>query len=67
MTPREHALLLRLAAAEVANEPQSIRVLRRILRDLGWTDAALDSGVGHVRAAVVGVGMVQAGMFERAA
>lgn len=66
MTPREHALLLRLVAAELLDEPQSIRVIRRILRDLGWTDAALDAGVARVRAVVVGVGLVQE-TFERAA
>lgn len=65
-THREHALLLRLAAAEVAHEPQSIRVIRRILRDLGWTDGALDSGVARLRAVLGGVGMVQDSFREAA-
>jgi hypothetical protein len=41
MTPREQALILRLAACELTREERSIIVLRRILRDLGWTDAAV--------------------------
>jgi hypothetical protein len=63
MTPREQALLLRLTAAEVASEVQSVFVLRRILRDLGWTEAAMDACVARVRAALYR----QASMWERAA
>lgn len=51
-TPHEQALLLRLAACTIKDEPQSIFVLRRILRDKGWTDEAMDGAVARVRAAV---------------
>jgi len=65
MTPRETALLLRLAACEVRPEPRSAVVLRRILRDLGWSDDALDTAVGRIVAALVG-GYVQMTMDEAA-
>jgi hypothetical protein len=55
MTPREQALLLRLCACELTQETRSIIVLRRILRDLGWTDAAMDAAVARIRAAFVGL------------
>ena len=66
MTPREAALLLRLAACEVRTEPRSAVVLRRILRDLGWSDAALDAAVARLRQALAGVGYVQMTMDEAA-
>lgn len=52
MTTRETTLILRLAAAEVANEPYSVASLRRILADLGWTAAALDAATARIKSAV---------------
>jgi hypothetical protein len=66
MTPREQALLLRLCACELTQETRSIIVLRRILHDLGWTDAAMDAAVVRARAALVGVRFVQS-QFDVAA
>lgn len=67
-TIREQALLLRLAAADVANEAQSRFVLRRTLRDLGWTDAAMDATVERVCAEMRTVRTTPAPMtFEAAA
>jgi hypothetical protein len=62
---REYALLLRLAAATLTHEPQSIVVLRRTLLCLGWTEAALDAGVEHVTRAVRGVAATQTTMEIR--
>lgn len=64
-TPREQALMLRLAAAEVAGEERSVFVLRRILRDLGWSDAALDAATARVTTAARAE-LRQADLFERA-
>jgi hypothetical protein len=64
MTPRETALLLRLAAAETTREQRSIIVLRRILRDMGWDDAELDAACLRLRAAC---GAFVQASFERAA
>lgn len=52
MTPREQALLLRLAAAETTDETRSIFVLRKTLESLGWTEAQMDRAVGRVRKAL---------------
>jgi hypothetical protein len=60
---RENALLLRLLACELTNETRGIVVLRRILHDLGWTDAQIDAARTRVRAVL----WVQAELFERAA
>jgi hypothetical protein len=65
MTPREYALLLRLAAATLTQETRSIVVLRRTLGGLGWTDAALDAGVENVTRAVRGVVATQTRMEIR--
>ena len=52
MTTRERYLVLRLAAAVLADEPYSVAALRRTLTDLGWTAAALDAAVAKARASV---------------
>ncbi len=67
MTPHEQALLLRLAAAELTNEPHSIFVLRRMLADLGWTDAGMDAAIRSLRAALSCVSVRQADLFLEAA
>lgn len=67
MTPREQALILRLAAAEIAGEARSIIVLRRTLADLGWSDAGMTTATTRLRATVGTVRAVQAELFERAA
>lgn len=54
MTPRERAYILRLAAIEETHEYGALN-LRRSLRDLGWEDAAIDTAVARVRAAVRGL------------
>lgn len=64
MTPREKALLLRLAAAETTQEVRSIVVLRDTLRRLGWTDEAMDAAVLLVRRVLAGVVLTQALLFE---
>ena len=51
MTPRDRALILRLAAIAETGE-WGAHNLRRTLRDLGWSDAAMDVAVTRVRAAV---------------
>jgi hypothetical protein len=58
MTPREQALILRLCAADIADEPRSVIVLRRTLAALGWTDEAMAAALRQARAvlAVVNVG-----------
>lgn len=52
MTPREQALLLRLAACTLTGEVRSVYVLRKTLGDLGWTAAQMDRAVGRVRRAL---------------
>lgn len=64
MTPREKALLLRLAAAETTQEVRSIVVLRDTLRRYGWTDEAMDAAVVLVRRVLAGVVLTQAQLFE---
>lgn len=59
MTPREKALLLRLAAAETTQEVRSIVVLRDTLRRLGWTDEAMDAAVVLIRRVLAGVVLTQ--------
>lgn len=50
MTTREKALLLRLAAVEEVGEADLL--LRRTLRDLGWTEGAISDAVARIREAV---------------
>lgn len=64
VTPREKALLLRLAAAETTDEVRSIVALRDTLRRLGWTDAAMDAASALVRRVLAGVVLTQAQLFE---
>lgn len=64
MTPREKALLLRLAAAAETDELRSIVALRDTLRRLGWTDEAMDAAVVLVRRVLAGVVLTQDHMFE---
>ena len=66
MTPRERALILRLAAIAETGE-WGAQNLRRILRDLGWTDAAMNTAVARARAVLADVSFTQAELFERAA
>jgi hypothetical protein len=58
VTPREKALLLRLAAIEETQE-WGAHNLRRTLRDLGWTDEAMDAAVVLVRRVLAGVVLTQ--------
>lgn len=51
MTPREKALILRLAAIAETGE-WGAHNLQRELRRLGWDDAGMDAAVTRVRAAV---------------
>ncbi len=54
MTPaREHALLLRLAAAILNQETRSIAVLREMLRELGYDDGTMDAAVARATAALL--------------
>lgn len=62
MTPRERALILRLAAILETGE-WGAQNLRRTLADLGWGDGEIDRTVARVWAALYR----QAGMFERVA
>lgn len=64
MTPREKALLLRLAAIEETGE-WGAHNLRRTLYDLGWDDTGIDAVVLRVRKAVST--LQQARLFDVAA
>ena len=63
---REHALLLRLVAAELMHEDYSVRALRHTLMELGWDTPAIDVAVATIARAMAGL-YRQAELFERAA
>jgi hypothetical protein len=65
MTPRERALVLRLAAIAETGE-WGAHNLRRELSRYGWDDAAMSAAVARVRTAVRGL-LEQSELFERAA
>jgi hypothetical protein len=54
MTPRERALILRMAAIAETGEWGGPN-LRRCLKDMGWNDAQIDQAVTAVRGALTQV------------
>lgn len=67
MTTYQQALLLRLTAAQLANEEKSIIVLQRRLHDLYMTDLEIGAAVEALRAALQHIALEQAQFFDLAA